>query len=697
MDTRGGKKKDSGSGQSNPVSGAKAKKKEPNKQGTRSANPVSQYDYDLDIAFPELKMFQPRNKLPTMASVVGMLRHYSSLKKGMKAKSMSGNDAFKEVSKILSAKWYHDSLPCIDYVKLDERLKVLYKVVMDGARDMRRNDGKSRSSTTKYKELVEQKNRLYDIFEENDIKRRDKEKEWGVCMGKMEKIYLEDMRGERKMECGGSVDPVWYHAVMKKQREKERSAENQTVMSNQFLFQPLSKIEELLNENGELVSSEGEDEESDDENENNIANVARDNNDPVENNNETVENNNETAEDRNDTVGVEQETTGGGDNTKKSRKIFSKMKENDDDPLPIEYRHVRLSERKVKDVIYEALASLSGEGLSLLESVKAVVEVANVCFGRNWKIPADDDQSFDNDTMPHSKNIREMMKMIEAQSMDLLVDKMVEGKEQGRTLTHYTDSSTKKHVGTFNAQGIHIGKDNPYPLPILSVDGESKEDIAMQTDMAFSMLAIVRGVDVAEIYKLVDVHMTDSTEHNKGFAAILAEMYSLEKPAGQLFCSSHTTLGLARAFNKVMRLVEGDMELEKQVQTFMVDLDVDSKNSSVAGQALDMCLKLVAPEYSEKPWNKYKEFMLYLEEKKVKTVLFAYKDARFGCLSRAAAVLIHHWSDLREFMAANPGINNRLACLVREVMELPYLLPVFVVFACFGVHMVIYFCIPKYQ
>ena len=55
--------------------------------------------------------------------------------------------------------------------------------------------------------------------------------------------------------------------------------------------------------------------------------------------------------------------------------------------------------------------------------------------------------------------------MVEAQSMDLLVDKMVEGNEQDRMLTQYTDSSTKKHVGTFNAQGIHIGKDNPFLFP----------------------------------------------------------------------------------------------------------------------------------------------------------------------------------------------------------------------------------------
>ena len=50
----------------------------------------------------------------------------------------------------------------------------------------------------------------------------------------------------------------------------------------------------------------------------------------------------------------------------------------------------------------------------------------------------------------------------------------------------------------------------------------------MQTDLGFSMLAAIRGVDVTEIYKLVDVHMTDSTEHSKGFADILAEMYSLD-------------------------------------------------------------------------------------------------------------------------------------------------------------------------
>lgn len=140
--------------------------------------------------------------------------------------------------------------------------------------------------------------------------------------------------------------------------------------------------------------------------------------------------------------------------------------------------------------------------------------------------------------------------------------------------------------------------------------------------------------------------------------------------------------------NKVMRVLEAEMGLDKLVQSFMVDLDVDSKNSSVAGQALDMCLKLVAPKYNAKLWNKYKEFMAFLEERGAMAVLFSYKDSRFGCLSRAAAVLLYHWPHLCEFLALNPSINNRLVCLVREVMELSYLKPVLAVFACLGVHLV---------
>lgn len=83
-------------------------------------------------------------------------------------------------------------------------------------------------------------------------------------------------------------------------------------------------------------------------------------------------------------------------------------------------------------------------------------------------------------------------------------------------------------------------------------------------------------------------------------------MYNLETPTGQLLCGTHTTLGFSSATNKVMRLVKADMKMEHVMKGFMVDLGMDSKNrpTSLAGQPLGMCLKLVAPEFAHKPWNR---------------------------------------------------------------------------------------------
>ena len=69
--------------------------------------------------------------------------------------------------------------------------------------------------------------------------------------------------------------------------------------------------------------------------------------------------------------------------------------------------------------------------------------------------------------------------------------------------------------------------------------------------------------------------------------------------------------------NKAMQLVEADMKMEQVLKSFMVDLEVDSKNASVAGQALDLCIKLVTPEYAHSPWNRYKESLLFFEQRQV--------------------------------------------------------------------------------
>ena len=68
------------------------------------------------------------------------------------------------------------------------------------------------------------------------------------------------------------------------------------------------------------------------------------------------------------------------------------------------------------------------------------------------------------------------------------------------------------------------------------------------------------------------------------------------------------------------------MKLENILMNFLVDIEADSKHGSFAGQCLDMMLKLVAPEYSHKQWNKYRGVLEFLKVHEVNKVLFSYKD-----------------------------------------------------------------------
>ena len=77
-----------------------------------------------------------------------------------------------------------------------------------------------------------------------------------------------------------------------------------------------------------------------------------------------------------------------------------------------------------------------------------------------------------------------------------------------------------------------------------------------------------------------------------------------------------------------------------------------------------------------------------MQQKEADITLFCYKDQRFGCLSKASGVLLYNLPYLKQFLAKNPNINNRLACLVREVLELPYLVMVFAVFAAVGIRVI---------
>ena len=163
----------------------------------------------------------------------------------------------------------------------------------------------------------------------------------------------------------------------------------------------------------------------------------------------------------------------------KKRKWFAGADmDSDENMFPSSMAHVRDSERKVKDSLYLTISALSGHGMSLAESCYAVLEVANNMFDRQWKLPDCDSDTFDLDTLPDVRNIRSKLQLIEVETLSFAVSKISTANESGSAITAAIDSTTKRGVGQFATQGIHIGRNDPVPLPLMGISGESTQDVA---------------------------------------------------------------------------------------------------------------------------------------------------------------------------------------------------------------------------
>ena len=635
-----------------------------------SGEPVLEEDFH----FPLLSKFHPPDKLPTVASVVGRLRMLCHRGKN---NMMTRQQAVAEVSKEIESKYYHDTVHCKSLPAIRRSVTTLYDDFTDGKKEAK----KGRLTLTKakaYVEMIKNKDTLFDMSTDDPERRKLLDTEWGVTMGQMEKAYLEDQRGPRLMSCDHGVDPVFYRyqeiiillkwvlnpnvlrAWMRSQRQKEREVDYMARREEQFRGKNIDQISDWMKEQGEIPSDSP------------VSSVVT----PAKEASEGIE-----------TPRIE---AGQGDvgGQGKKRRLFTAPEERVGDSMPQEYRHIRESERIVSDKYYETCADLAAAGLSLDECTSAVVIVGRGMFGRPWKKSEDSKESFDLDTAPQRQNLLEKLRQIEAQRVNLMVDVMVKGKEEGRMITLASDSTTKARVGQFIGQGIHVGQNDALPLPLLPIHGEKKEDIAAQLGMGLEILSACSGVPAEELAGQLDTLLTDSTEHNKGVNVKLQQLYQLDTLPGQIFCGTHTTLGFSNTMNSVVTKIELKMGLDKVLNTFMCSMDLDSKNGSLAGQACDMMLKLFAPEFQHKSWNYYGSFVNYMEERGEKKTLFAYKDQRFGCLSRACAVLLHNYPHIEGFLSINPQISNKLACLVRELLNLPHLKVIFVVFSILGVHLI---------
>ena len=180
------------------------------------------------------------------------------------------------------------------------------------------------------------------------------------------------------MECDKGVDIVWYTAMMKKQRQHELSEEYKKEMEKAFRCVDIDEIINVLGDEGEISAD-------------NEANV---NVDEVYLQPSIPEKPSETA------IPDRKEPSA-------KRKCYSDIRSSQEcsDILPAQMRHIRVSERIIRDDIYATLADLKGLGLSMSEASSALIKVSNNLFGRQWKM-LEEESSFDLNTLPHPRNMR---------------------------------------------------------------------------------------------------------------------------------------------------------------------------------------------------------------------------------------------------------------------------------------------------
>ena len=178
----------------------------------------------------------------------------------------------------------------------------------------------------------------------------------------------------------------------------------------------------------------------------------------------------------------------------------------------------------------------------------AVSVVANTLFGRRCKIPleksckskqsTDDDTDdtlsvTDKDTLPTRSTIRNKLNQMHAMSLSL------QAKSEGATLTHATDTTTRKNVGA--SAGVHVNKNEYLPLPILNMSSETTANIASGIQKETNFL-----------YSTIDVvHMSDSTAHNKGISTVAEELMSRPDLQASTFVTLARLLGLTVVLNQL--------------------------------------------------------------------------------------------------------------------------------------------------
>ena len=471
--------------------------------------------------------------------------------------------------------------------------------------------------------------------------RKKQEEQHGVKETEMENAFWEDqMRGNKIGHCDGFVDRKWLAQDARRRKDQDSY---QKRLENE-------KEEQLLR-------------------------FAK-----VDISDEDFEDSNGYTED----CDYEMEEEEHGSNAKKRRRrIVGEADPENNQELPDNYKHIRLSVQRVRPEYYTALDRCISElHMSKEQAIGSTIIIAKELFNIIWKRFDDDKEKVDLDTVPDKRRIREVGRAREALALHCLVDKIMDS-DNKTTITYHDDGSKKQGAGSFSVQGASIdGKF--YPFPTLCLASETRENLCQMKLTILAILSTVSGVSSEEIWKRIDFTMTDSTTHNMQVDDRVAEALGTDHVPSHLLCQVHPACMFTRQLQKLCKQVDTTIGPSKIFSVFAVSLS--DVNESVVEQWMDCLTRLVTHDFDHKSWNYSKQFDIFICP--LKNAAKRLQKERFNSRNYTAMISLFLDRHVSEFLNKFTNITNSLACIVRSFEGLEYLRVLAAVIVIIGVQLV---------
>jgi hypothetical protein len=267
---------------------------------------------------------------------------------------------------------------------------------------------------------------------------------------------------------------------------------------------------------------------------------------------------------------------------------------------------------------------------------------------------------------------------------------------KANVVTQHGDSTTRSVVGKVFTAPLTIDHNLTVSLPIVELKFETADDVARLYHLYYQRLQILTGKPATEIFSKVDAIMTDSASEMNKFIPILREYVGSSHDPHHLKCAQHSVLGFAEAMLKCISAIENNIGPSK-----LYGASNCHDKSNVTKSTIVAILKLISPQYRQKPYNLKEEFDALLNEapdvvneiergfefSPRKNYAKAHRSCRFDALPRDATIVNFHWQDLKR-LVDRVASRNDLIIFIRTMLECDFVKIAIMSFALMGIHLI---------